>query len=245
MKTICFTNNKGGVAKTVTAATLSVLLARKKRVLFVDCDAQANGTTLFGAATDDGTIYDALNGRKCSPVPVRPRLDVVPSENGLVAFEVEHANDKQRERRLSLYLEQYADKYDFCIIDTPPQTGALVVSALVASDFVVIPTTPDAFAVAGLVRVLQVLDAVQRSLKPSVRLAGLLLTQYDKRRVTAVAEKALRDAFGKDVFKSTIRSASVVRELVAEKKTVADVNRKLPVADDFEAFAAELMKRTK
>lgn len=245
MKTICFTNNKGGVAKTVTAATVAVLLAKKKRVLFVDCDAQANGTELFNAKTDDGTIYDALNGKHCSPCPVRERLDVVPSENGLVAFEIEHAKDTRREQRLKEFLTQFADKYDFCIIDTPPQTGALVVSALVASDFVVIPTTPDAFAVAGLVHVLDVLDAVQKNLTASVRLAGIVLTQYDKRRVTAAAEQALRRAFGKDVFAAAIRSASVVRELVAENKTVADLKRKTAVADDFEAFTAELVRRTK
>jgi len=245
MKTICFTNNKGGVAKTVTAATLAAILARKKRVLFVDCDAQANGTTLFSAGTDGGTICDALNGRQCVPVSVRPRLDVIPSENALVSYEVEHAKDARREQRLTEFLTQFGDKYDFCIIDTPPQTGALVVSAILASDFVVIPTTPDAFAVSGLVRILDVLDAVRQNLKPSVQLAGLLLTQYDKRRVTTAAEQALRNAFGKDVFKSTIRSASVVRELVAENKTVADVTRKTAVADDFEAFASELMKRTK
>lgn len=245
MKTICFTNNKGGVSKTVTAATVAVLLSKKKRVLFVDLDAQTNGTTLFGAPDDNGTIYDALNGRQCVPVPVRERLDVVPSSNDLVAFEVEHAKDTQREQRLQAFLSQYATKYDFCIIDTPPQTGALVVSALVASDFVVIPTTPDAFAVSGLVRVLDVLAQVQKHLNASVRLAGIVLTQYDKRRVTAAAEKALREAFKKDVFASTIRSAAVVREAVAEQKTVVDLKKRVPVTEDFEQMTAELLRRVK
>lgn len=245
MKTICFCNNKGGVAKTVTAATAAVLLARKFRVLFVDVDAQANATSLFGVSTENGTTYDAVNGRKCSPVPVRERLDVVPSESGLVAFDVEHANDKQREQRLTDFLKQYATKYDFCVLDTPPQTGALVVSALLASDFVVIPTTPDAFSVAGLVRVLDALDAVQMWYKKKVKLAGILLTQYDRRNVTRAAEAAIRGQFGKDVFSSTIRSASVVRELVAEQMTVADLKRKTAVADDFEAFVSELEERVK
>lgn len=245
MKTICFTNNKGGVTKTVTAATLAVILSRKKRVLFVDVDAQANGTTLFDAPVTNGTIYDALNGRACVPVPVRERLDVVPAEAGLVAFEVEHAKDTQREQRLKAFLSQFRDKYDFCIIDTPPATGALVVSALVASDFAVIPTTPDAFAVAGLVRVLELLAQVRDRLSASVSLAGILLTQYDKRRVTIAAETMLRDAFGKEVFTSTIRSAAVVREAVTEKKTVADLKRKTPVLEDFERLAAEIVRKTK
>lgn len=245
MKTICFCNNKGGVAKTVTAATLAVLLARKKRVLLVDVDAQANATSLFGASDDGGTIYDALNERACVPVPVRERLDVVPASNGLVAYEVEHADDKKREQHLKDFLKQFGDKYDFCLIDTPPQTGALVVSALLASDFVVIPTTPDAFAVSGLVRILDVVDAVRLWYKKDVRLAGVLLTQYDRRRVTKAAEAAIRGQYGKDVFASTIRSASVVREAVTEQKTVADMTRKTAVADDFEAVCAELIRRTK
>lgn len=245
MKTICFCNNKGGVAKTVTAATLAVLLSRKKRVLFVDVDAQANATSLFGASENAGTIYDVLNGRACDPVQVRDRLDVVPASNDLVGFEVEHANDKKREQHLNEYLQRFGDKYDFCVIDTPPQTGALVVSALLASDFVVIPTTPDAFAVSGLVRILEVVAAVRQWYNKDVRLAGVLLTQYDRRRVTSAADAAIRGKFGKDVFASTIRSASVVREAVAERKTVADLKRKTAVADDFEAVCAELIRRTK
>ena len=63
--TIVLTNQKGGVGKTTTSASLAAGLARKgRKVLAVDMDPQGNLGFSLGADIDEGpTVYDALEGK--------------------------------------------------------------------------------------------------------------------------------------------------------------------------------------
>ena len=76
MYTIVFANQKGGVAKTTSAANLGAALAmRGRRVLLVDLDPQANLSEAFGV--DDVQCADAL-GRAFVDDMLWPGGDVEP-----------------------------------------------------------------------------------------------------------------------------------------------------------------------
>ncbi len=65
MKTIVFTNQKGGVGKTTSAVNVGAALALKdKRVLLVDLDPQAALTTSLGIKAHEleNTIYEVFKG---------------------------------------------------------------------------------------------------------------------------------------------------------------------------------------
>jgi chromosome partitioning protein len=250
-KILSLANQKGGVGKTTTAVNLAAALAEAgKHILLVDLDPQANATSSLGFDKRAGTqsVYDCL----LDDVPVEAiialtnwvRLDLAPSSPALAGAEVELVNEAGRETRLRGLLHAVSDRYDVILIDCPPSLSLLTLNGLSASDGVIVPVQCEYLALEGLTQLMATLDLVRRSLNPSLRIEGLIMTMFDVRtHLSQQVVDEVRKHFGDKVFQAMIPRSVRLAEAPSFGQPGIAYAPNTPGAQAYRALAAELLAR--
>lgn len=184
---IAIANQKGGVVKTVTTHNLGEALAEKgNRVLDIDLDSQGSLTIATGNEPDSfkTTICDVLKKRpedimKCI-YNISDNLDLIPSIIDLATLEMELMSRTAREMVLARELNKIKDKYDYILIDCPPQLSILTLNALAAADKVIIPCKTDYLSYRGLEQLENTIADVKELINPNISIMGVIATLYEK-----------------------------------------------------------------
>ena len=246
-KIISICNHKGGVGKTTTVASLGASLARLGRsVLVVDLDAQSNLTSSLMVGEPERTTYEAMKERKSLPVvelPSVPGLFLSPASLDLAGVELEIASYMEREKILKDVLDEVAGDYDYILLDCPPSLGLLTLNALTASTDVLIPLTAEALPSRGLQRILDIVSMTQKRLNKELRLAGILITRYEKSNLTQTVEEALRGRYGSLVFETKIRKNVSLAEAPLSMRSILDYAPGSNGAKDYKSLAQEIEKK--
>ena len=192
-KTIFIGARKGGVGKTMTAASLGIGLAREgKKTLVIDADSQFSLTVSLGVREPDklpvtlATVMNyIINEQSFNPtrglIHHSEGVDLLPANSSLTGIELALAPLIGRETMLRQYIEMVKPLYDFILIDTPPTLDLLTVNALAAADSVIIPIVPKYLDAKGLELLLKSIAQIRRQINPSLSISGILLTMVDRR----------------------------------------------------------------
>ena len=243
--TIC--NHKGGTGKTTSSIHLAAAFGHAgRRVLVVDLDPQGFLTRMVG-------------GRE--PVPEHSALALVDPSGDFRTIPVQHMSGfdligssmslTRALRKLTkptdvLWLRETVaagHDYDLILFDTAAALSVFTMNALVASDHVIVPVTPEYQPVVGAEQTWKTAALVKSKLNPVLQPPRLLLTQVDARLSRHSKYSAyLRGKYGESVLETEIRTSSSLAVASRDGRTVFDARVTTRGAEDYAAAAREISR---
>ncbi|EJF92251.1 hypothetical protein MEE_01605 [Bartonella elizabethae F9251 = ATCC 49927] len=135
-------------------------------------------------------------------------------------------------------ITQIGHSYDYIIIDGPPRVTDLARSALMASDFVLIPVLPspyDIWAADGIVKLIDEARVYKENLKSAFVI--------NRKIVNTAIGRDVNEALGiypVHVLSSSVAQRVIFAEAAAQGKAVYEVDKQGLAAAEIEAVAAEI-----
>lgn len=193
---------KGGVGKTTSVVEVATILVKehRKKVLIIDIDPQTNATFAFikydiwEQEVQNNTIADVLgmnqnlssrekeydiNKAVVENVAGIENLDLISSHLELTFLDLDLSSRAGRESILSKKIKKLKKKYDFIIIDCPPNLTLAPQNALVASDYIITPMVPDFYSFLGLPLLSNRVKKLKAELDMRVSFLGVIFTRVE------------------------------------------------------------------
>lgn len=187
-KTVSFHLQKGGVGKTTISGTLACQSALNGfKTLLVDVDPQGNASSWFLKSAPKFELADVVQG-KCYindaivPVEAVPNLYLLPTF-GIGGVLKNYSETKLAEEPFVLQdlITELKKDFDRIILDLSPGLGRLERSAIIASDEVITPMTPEVFSLDGLEIFIDELKKLKKNLRSNVKHSRVVINSYDER----------------------------------------------------------------
>ena len=242
---ITISQRKGGVGKSTSTINLAHVLAEEGyKVLIIDLDDQQNTTrsisTSLKAGTsgilgtskniedlllkDDVTLKDVAIETECKNVCI------LPSSSNLSGA-VKHLDgelgghlilkEKLTENNDQAFASNSSAGFDFILIDTSPSLNILVINALCASDYMLIPLSSKYFSMQGLKQTLGSFKKVTSRLNADLKLLGIAFVNHDKRNVLAnEIVRQVEDKYTELLFKTIIGINIKIEEAQVKKQSI-------------------------
>lgn len=241
MKIISFVNMKGGVGKSTLAVNFAWCLATRlqKKVLVIDMDPQFNATqcllnpkqymehkekdkdTILSIFSDSSLHVSSVSGAKATAPKELKNIELVNLNENLFLLpgdlslhRIEMASGDGREFKLQRYLEaNTCHKFDYVIIDTPPTPSIWMSSALIASNYYIIPLKPDPLSVTGIDLLNNIIQTKKKNFGLKLQCLGIALNMVESRT------HVYRDTL--DFLESTPWKDSLFKNYISKKTGIA------------------------
>lgn len=249
---IAIANEKGGVAKTTTTQSLGAVLADNGfNVLLLDLDPQANlslanGIESVNSLRSSASIF--LENQAIHPIVLptsTTNLSLVPSSSEMAFTERLLPGRQSYERTLQRAISSLPETYDFLLMDCPPFLGAVTLNALVAADFLLIPTQAEYFSIYALRNLMSLIRRVRSQYNPNLTYR-LVLTMFDRRnRIHRTMAEQLRNSFANGVMATSIDTDTKLRESPLAGVPIIQHAPNSRSAQQYRALAQEIIEYVK
>lgn len=209
MKIISFVNMKGGVGKTTLALNVADCLARVhgKRVAVLDVDPQFNATqclftpekyveilkqggdTILDVFENEGQILTSVvsgaatvDPKDISKIELQQTDKLWTLPGNIELYRLEMVAGEGREFSLKRFIDDVlvGEGFDYVIIDTPPTPSIWMTSALIASNYYVIPVRPDPLSMIGIDLLRSIIERRRKTYGLSLECLGVVFTMVDR-----------------------------------------------------------------
>ena len=251
--TLAVANQKGGVAKTTSVASIGAALAELgHRVLLVDLDPQACLTFSLGIDPEDLelSVHHVLT-KGLDPAEViietEDGVDLLPATIELARAEADLMTRTGREHAIKSALEPLEDDettYDWVLLDCPPSLGILTVAALTAAEGVLIPLQCETLSHRGVGQLLDTVHDVRRFTNRRLEVWGVLPTLYGGRTNHArTVLETISDTYDLDVIEPPIPKTIRFAEAPAAGRSILSTSRSSKGAQAYRDVTAALVDR--
>jgi chromosome partitioning protein len=249
MIVIAVCNHKGGTGKTTSAIHLAAAFGLSgKRTLVIDLDPQSFMSRMLGVPEpreDQSSLVLFEPDGRLGEVPVHPMkgFDLIPSSTGLTRA-MRKLNKPTDVLWAKESLQQSGlDTYDVIMFDTAAAVTVFSLNALVASDHVLIPVTPEYQPVLGAEQTFHTAALVKDKLNPDLNLPWFLFTQVDGRKRTHHAyRRYMRQQYNERIMRSMIRTSTALAETHEDGTTAFDHDPYSRGSRDYANAADELLQ---
>lgn len=238
---VSMVSRKGGVGKTSLCYHLAGVLADDGlRVRLVDLDNQASLSQLLLGPGKVESLRRDETAEACFIGATPAEIELPTPIDGVTIVPAHLQLGVKQDSRIDL---RQGD-VDITLVDTPPDlVNPVVPSALLTSDFAILPLTPETLAVRSMASVHQALYSVSIAGNPSLVMLGYLINMMQPLKIHTAAELTLRKVHGNRVMDTVIRSLVGFKDAITHSTPISRHDPKSREADSIRQLWAEILAR--
>jgi chromosome partitioning protein len=242
-------NQKGGVGKTFISSNIaSYFTAKAKKVLMVELDPQGNLTLAFFEKDDTPTPIESGYSHTLSLFDEEFRGEPVEINENLFLFGATKSlskinnNDESIAKVFAENIAKIASDYDHVIIDCPPSIGNLQISALLAADYLIIPSEAAEASAIGVGEIMTTARHIKNIGNSKLKVLGVVLNKLTRpaSNVQKMFVDQILDSVGSLSFDSQLFSTVKVNESVTMKEPLFEYAPKYSEKIGLTSFLKEL-----